>query len=92
MQLENYIAVQDTNIIEILVDRSCSMASVEVNGDCFMMGNFWDFHNGCAGLYDIPDFKGYTSLALLIENYILSKGKDCKVIQREWNYYDDCND
>ncbi|WP_431785855.1 hypothetical protein [Paenibacillus lactis] len=84
--MENYINIKDTNFIKVLVDKSCSMASVEVNGKCLMMGNFWDFHNGCHGMNDIPSFRGYNSLVQLIEKYISSQGKSVEVIRKEWDY------
>ena len=37
------------NVIKVIIDTSCEMAEVSLNGECLMMGNFWDFHPGCHG-------------------------------------------
>lgn len=38
------------NTITISTDESCEMAMVDLNGECIMMGNYWDFHPNCHGI------------------------------------------
>lgn len=85
--MERYTGtLKENNGITIRIDRSCEMAAVEVNGSCVMMGNYWDFHNGCFGMYDIPDFNGYRSLVRMIDKYIKSQGKKVEgnIIHEDW--------
>lgn len=81
--------LQANNTIYIGIDESCDMATVDLNGNCVMLGNFWDFHNGCHGFYDMRDFRGYRDLAALVETYILRRGLTCQVVvDDQWEYKD----
>ena len=70
------------NLIEIFVDPSCEMASVRLNGECVMSGNYWDFHPRCHGIYEYGDFKGYTGLA----NAIAKTIGNCEMITKKYSY------
>lgn len=76
----------DDDIVEILVDRSCEMARVSLNGNCVMEGNFWDFHPGCHGITDYGDFRGYSGLATAISMKLYSEGKKPKIVNGSYNY------
>lgn len=81
------LKTNEVNKIYVGVEADCEMATVELNGKNIMIGNFWDFHNGCYGLWDIPDFKGYSSLVSLIELYCEKAGVEYKIeIDRSWKY------
>lgn len=76
----------DGDIVEILVDESCEMARVSLNGTCVMEGNFWDFHPGCHGITKYGDFRGYSGLATAISLKLYSEGKKPKIINGVYNY------
>ena len=52
-----------TNIIKIGLDEAYEMACVKLNGECVMMGNYWDFHPNCHGIHEYGDFQSYAQLA-----------------------------
>jgi hypothetical protein len=57
--------IMDTKV-KLYIDYSCEMAMVlDSNGDCIMMGNYWDFHPGCHGIEEYGDFNGPRSLATI---------------------------
>ena len=71
------------NRIDIRVDNSCEMASVYLNGNLIMCGNFWDFHPGCHGINEYGDFKGYRDLARAIA---LKVGGKCEIFTNTFSY------
>ena len=75
------------NVIYIGIESQSEMVIVKFNKKCIMIGNFWDFHNGCCGLYNIPDFKGYNQLVALIQSYCAKHAKRVQVVRDlEWKY------
>ena len=83
---DNKIELKESNIITIGIQKSCEMATVDLNGDCLMMGNYWDFHNGCHGM-DIPSFNSYSELATIFEDALIANCKTVQiVIDNEWKY------
>ncbi len=85
----NNIELKDSNVILVGIQASCSMAFVDLNDSCLMMGNYWDFHNGCHGM-DIPEFNSYSELVSLFKDSILASGKSVEVVyDKNWVYEDD---
>lgn len=85
--METYIpSLQENNTITLKIDTSCSMAEVYVNGTIIMRGNYWDFYNGCHGMYDIPSFNSYSELIAIIKNYISSQNKQYTLVREEYQY------
>lgn len=83
--------LEENEILEE-VQASCEMACVSVNGQCIMMGNYWDFHPGCHGL-KLPEFSSPSSLVTLFNNAIKSEGKEVKIVVDEtWKYDEDDED
>jgi hypothetical protein len=75
------------NIITYKRDDSCSMAEVLFNDRCVMLGNNWDFHNGCHGLYSIPDFNSAYDLIILIKTECLRQKLEVEVVEdKNWKY------
>lgn len=86
---DNKIELKDSNIITIGIQQSCEMAIVDLNGSCLMMGNYWDFHNGCHGM-DVPEFNSHIGLAGIFEDALIAYGKKVQVvINKEWKYDED---
>ncbi len=65
----------------VKIDQSCQMASVYW-GDEGMCGNFWDFYNGCHGMYNLPSFSSYDQLAQILAE----KHKEQIVYDRQWRF------
>lgn len=70
----------ENNQVRILTDTSCKMKAVHVNQNVVMEGNYHDFHNGCHGDYDFPEFHSARSLAEILIRFIKSQGKDAELI------------
>ena len=70
------------NIVEVKVDKSCEMAEVYLNDKLIMMGNFWDFHPNCHGIYEYGEFKGYLDLGRMIA----LKVGDCEIVKSKYSY------
>ena len=51
-----YVALIIMITIKVERDKSCEMARVNDGVGNGMEGNFWDFHNGCHGLYEFDSF------------------------------------
>lgn len=76
----------EKNTIKIMIDRSCDMERVEVNGVEIMEGNSHDFHPGCHGM-DLPSFNSSSELAKLFDGMFKSSGKESEiVVDRGWKY------
>lgn len=90
MNKHTYESIPDLtekNVLEILEDNDCDMAKVIVNGTVFLEGNNWDFHNGCYGHYDLPDFNSVEELKEIIIHYIEDiKGLKLEVKQGSYSY------
>jgi hypothetical protein len=50
------------HIILVRTDSSCEMAEVYLDGELVMNGNYWDFHNGCHGIYKYGEFNSVDGL------------------------------
>jgi hypothetical protein len=85
---ERYIGeIKDENTVTLCTDTSCSMAMVMFNQKCVMVGNNWDFHNGCHGFYQIPSFQGAQHLASLIRQECTRQNSTCELIKdKSWRY------
>lgn len=70
------------NLIEIFVDPDCEMASVHLNGECVMSGNYWDFHPKCHGIYEYGDWNCYNGLA----NNIAHTVGNCSIVKKKYEY------
>ncbi len=74
------------NRVVIETDDTCSMACVNVNGACVMVGNDWDFHPGCHG-FDLPDFRGARHLADLLAGGLREAGYPVEVTEdANWRF------
>lgn len=80
------VPILDKNEILEEVQPSCKMAKVSVNGQCIMMGNYWDFHPGCHG-FKLPEFSSPSSLVTLFNNALKSLEKEVNIVVDEnWKY------
>lgn len=73
------------NIIKVRLDEASEMAYVELNGECVMMGNYWDFHPNCHGIREYGDFQSYAQLA----NNIRCKVGGEIIYDYTWRYNDE---
>lgn len=78
--------LKEENKLEIYKDNNCDMAKLLLNGKIILEGNFWDFHNGCYGMYDIPDFNSINELKNIIVNRIESQNLKVEIIIGEYEY------
>lgn len=84
----NNIALLEENTIVHRIHSAWKMAQVEVNGECIMTGNFWDFHPDCHGM-ELPDFRGASYLVELFDNACKASGKKSTIIvDKTWTYKD----
>lgn len=84
---ESIADLKDKNVLEVLKDKNCDMAKIIINGTVFLEGNYWDFHNGCYGHYDLPDFNSVKELQLIIVKYIReTKGLELEVKEGSYEY------
>lgn len=87
---DNKIPLVDNNVILVGIQESCDMATVELNGECLMMGNNWDFHNSCHGM-KVPAFNSYRELSLIFKDALVAADKGVElVIDSKWKYDDGC--
>ncbi len=68
------------------IDNSCEMAMVELDGLNVMEGNFWDFHNGCWGLYTYGNFKGYYTLVVRMTAFYEKLGFTVVYVKQKYSY------
>lgn len=88
---DNKIPLVANNVIDVGIQESCEMATVELNGECLMMGNFWDFHNNCHGM-KIPEFSNYRELSLLFKDALIAANQEVElVVNSKWKY-DECDE
>lgn len=83
---ESLPEIQDKNILVIFQDKGCDMAKVVLNEECIMEGNYWDFHNGCYGMNDLPNFRTFSGLKDIIEKYVKSLGKEIEISYQSYKY------
>ena len=74
--------------INIEIDNSCQMARVNDGMGNRMEGNFWDFHNGCHGLYQFDEFNNLTEFAYVLKKFHEARGEMVEIIKSEYKY--DC--
>jgi len=89
---DNQIPLVANNVIWVGIQESCKMATVELNGKCVMMGNFWDFHNDCHGM-KVPEFSNYRELSLIFKDALIAANQEVElVVNSKWNYeeYEEC--
>lgn len=84
----NYIKLKNKYMITITVkkDISCQMAIVNDGVGNGMEGNFWDFHNGCHGLYQFDEFNSIMGFAYVLKKYHEAKGEKVEIINLEYKY------
>lgn len=88
--MSKYFEIKDSNQIRLGEDLSCEMAVVEVNGKIVDMGNYWDFHNGCTGKWDLPDYNSRHGLVRVIKKIIEESGKEFDFEEFDWSYNEWC--
>ena len=70
--------------IKVERDNSCGMARVSDGVGNGMEGNFWDFHNGCYGLYEVDEFNTVTEFAYVLKNFHEANGEKVEIINTEY--------
>ena len=60
------------------------MARVSDGVGNVMEGNFWDFHNGCHGLYEFDEFNTVTEFAYVLKNFHEANGEKVEIINTEY--------
>lgn len=75
-------------MIEIIVktDNSTSMAHVYDNKGNSLEGNFWDFHNGCHGNYNLPEFNNLNEYIDVLKQLHHNDGNLVKIIRKSYKY------
>lgn len=76
------------HIINLRIDDMGEMAEIYLNGECIMLGNFWDFHTGVLNSIDrkYGEFKGYNGLIKAICEQLLKEGHTTKLIKETYSY------
>ena len=76
------------HIINLRIDDMGEMAEIYLNGECIMLGNFWDFHPGVLDLLDkkYGEFKGYNGLINAIREQIEKEGHTTHIIKERYSY------
>lgn len=72
--------------ITVKVDNSCDMAEVRDSEGNGMSGNFWDFHNGCHGLYELENFNSYKELVQVLTKLHTKNGKEVVVGVKNYKF------
>jgi hypothetical protein len=75
-------------MITIIVerDKTCKMARVSDGVGNGMEGNFWDFHNGCHGLYKFGEFNTVTEFAHVLKKFHEANGEKVKIINSDYKW------
>lgn len=81
-----YVALIIMITIKVERDKSCEIARVNDGVGNGMEGNFWDFHNGCHGLYHFDDFNTVTEFAYVLKKFHEAKGEKVEIINSEYKY------
>lgn len=77
-----------TNVVVHEYDKSCDMQRVKINNKYIMGGNDWDFHNGCHGMYDIPEFNNANQFISIIKRYFTESGHNYTFESKPYKYED----
>lgn len=72
--------------IKIQKDSECQMARVNDGVGNGMEGNYWDFHNGCHGLYQFDDFNTPEQFASVLKKFHKKNGENVQIIESEYKY------
>lgn len=72
--------------IKVERDESCEMARVYDSIGNGMEGNFWDFHNGCHGLYEFGNFNTVDEFSHALKNFHELNGEEVKIINKKYKY------
>lgn len=81
-----YVALIIMITIKVERDKSCEMARVNDGVGNGMEGNFWDFHNGCHGLYEFDEFNTVTEFAYVLKKFHEERGEKVEIINSEYKY------
>lgn len=73
--------------IIVKIDRESNMAWVTDNNGNTLEGNFWDFHNGCHGNWDLPEFKNLEEYIQVLKNLNINKGYNVIINRKAYEYY-----
>jgi hypothetical protein len=80
--------MQNKILITVEVDKLCNMARVYDSNGYGMEGNYWDFHNGCHGMYDIKNFNSISEFVRVLKTKHKLKNKVVEVIYKNYAYDD----
>lgn len=73
--------------ITVKIDESCEMAQVsDGTPENTMEGNFWDFHNGCHGMYHLPEFNDEEEFIEVLKNFHEKQGNEVEIIRTTYSY------
>jgi hypothetical protein len=72
--------------IKIERDKSCEMAKVTDGVGNGMEGNYWDFHNGCHGIYDFGEFSNVEEFAYVLKKYHEKKGEKVEIVRLKYKF------
>lgn len=73
-------------IINVDYDYSCHMARVYDNLGNGMGGNFWDFHNGCHGLYEFGIFNSLSEFIKVLSDFHVKNKNSVTIIMGTFKY------
>jgi len=71
--------------ITVKTDPKYKMACVDDGLGNGMEGNYWDFHNGCHGLYHLKDFNGIWGLVDVLQKMHKGNREQVQVIKQTYN-------
>jgi hypothetical protein len=72
-------------MVKLYLDADTEMAMVTCRSDkLVMLGNFWDFHPGCHGIYEYGDFSSAKELATKVA--LKETRRPDYIIVEGWNY------
>jgi len=77
--------------ITVEIDDSCKMANVSDNLGNGMGGNFWDFHNGCHGLYEFEEFNSVNEFISVLKSFHEKNGEKVNIVRKKYKYGDKNN-
>lgn len=80
-----------TRTIVHVIDESCEMAGVYLDGKLVMLGNYWDFHPGCHGIHKWGNFDSDDDLVARIKAKLTKNGDTVTVTVRKdlsWESWD----
>ena len=72
--------------ITVEIDNTCDMASVFDSNGQGMEGNYWDFHNGCHGLYHLKQFNSVEEFITALKDFNEAKGEQVEIVRKTYKY------